>query len=341
MSAHKERLLAAAFLLGFFLLAEIGLRTFVVTPRLIYETDRFGGLRKPDKLYIHFSEGYSRVTTNSYGLVDDEPRDSRDKFRILLLGDSFTEAHQVPHAQRFATLLEQPLDVEVINAAHSGWSWADYLLFIEDYKERFSPDYIVLAVNNGDYRTDLLGADYNRFENISGEWRVRPKAPTPESQAGWLNRTKALLGKSAVLYHTRSRLWHLAGANGNEAPKEPSASASASSLSNEKSEAMRYCFERIKEFDIPVIILYIPRLSVSESGVGLKATDIRDLYARLSTEFGFTFIDPSEAFLGDYKEHRQALRGFGNTRAFSGHLNERGHRVVADYASKHLQDLIR
>ena len=92
------------------------------------------------------------TTINSHGLRDlerayEKPPGTR---RVLLLGDSVTEATQVPLGNTFATLLESDLrargePVEVINAGVAGFGTDNELAFFRAEGVRHEPDIVVLV----------------------------------------------------------------------------------------------------------------------------------------------------------------------------------------------------
>lgn len=98
----------------------------------------------------------SFVEINDQGLRDDRshPYDKPDgEFRVLLLGDSFTEGFTVDLADHFAPALERRLTaiagrpVEVLNAGVSAWGNAQELVYYMLEGARYSPDLVVLLFN--------------------------------------------------------------------------------------------------------------------------------------------------------------------------------------------------
>lgn len=122
--------------------------------------DRYGWAHKPNWEGWHWwcngrrFEWRVYTTINSHGLRDRErayekPPGTR---RVLLLGDSITEAMQVPLESTFATLLESDLrargeHVEVINAGVAGFGTDNELEFFRVEGVRYEPDVVVLVFN--------------------------------------------------------------------------------------------------------------------------------------------------------------------------------------------------
>ncbi len=100
-------------------------------------------------------EGAALVETNALGFRDRDHAEPKPAgtLRVVVLGDSFTEAVQVPLAQTWWRLLGDRLqsdcnpggEIEVLNFAVSGYSTAQALLTWRRYARGYSPDLAILA----------------------------------------------------------------------------------------------------------------------------------------------------------------------------------------------------
>ena len=98
------------------------------------------------------------VRINGLGLHDREIPYARSAARrILVLGDSFTEAFQVELDEGFSKRLKASLNapdppgarVEIVNAGVSGWGTDNALLFFQTEGWRYRPDVVMLVFNTG------------------------------------------------------------------------------------------------------------------------------------------------------------------------------------------------
>src|SRR5205814_6063672 len=98
--------------------------------------------------------------TNSLGFVDREPPAAKAPgvFRILVLGDSFVEALQVPTRQKFHVLLEDMLAqrfpdrrFETVALGRSGVGSAAELAFYQTFGRQLDPDLVVLVFVDNDF----------------------------------------------------------------------------------------------------------------------------------------------------------------------------------------------
>ena len=156
------------------LLLEIGFRFFYPdpSPKLINQ-----GLQFHPQYRLAFtpnSEGWNTslrgeysayIKINSKGLRGQEYPYEKDKntFRILVLGDSFTAALQVPEEEIFPKLLETQLQqryphtkIEVINAGVVGYGTDNELAYFTHEGYKYQPDLVLLALFTGNDLTDNI-----------------------------------------------------------------------------------------------------------------------------------------------------------------------------------------
>ncbi|MDR3615704.1 MAG: SGNH/GDSL hydrolase family protein [Candidatus Obscuribacterales bacterium] len=111
-----------------------------------------------NKLVTDRSESLGIDKINSSGLTDTEHGFTKTPgtVRIAILGDSITEALQLPIKERFARVLESKLNAkstqnfEVINFGVGGFGTGhEYLQFVRDVR-RYQPDQVILMYHQGD-----------------------------------------------------------------------------------------------------------------------------------------------------------------------------------------------
>ena len=149
------------------------------------------------------------VTTNSSGFhdVEREIEKSPDCYRIVVLGDSYIEALQVPIEQGFTHLLERRLGthlkgrkVEVINLGVSGSGPAQYYRMLDKKGLIYKPDLVVMAVfPDNDFRDsdpNLSGAIFKPFYVLRQDGDLDYQAPRTDAMGSalrpWLRRSAFL-----------------------------------------------------------------------------------------------------------------------------------------------------
>jgi hypothetical protein len=86
------------------------------------------------------------------------------------------------------------------------------------------------------------------------------------------------------------------------------------------------------EFERPIILLYHPRVSILPDGTISIDRDMRcyDDFMAACENNDIIFIDTGDAFLETYDADFSIPYGFNNTTLQGGHLNQIGHRIVAE-----------
>ena len=107
-----------------------------------------------------------RINANGFRAQENfEYAKKREICRILLLGDSYTMGYEVDLNKTYGFVLqsflaENGLDVEVINAAVSGYGTAEELIFFENEGVKYSPDVVILGYYCNDCRNNILAELY-------------------------------------------------------------------------------------------------------------------------------------------------------------------------------------
>lgn len=311
-------------------LGEIGLRLAYSSPKTQFRDPHLEIVRAPSRRLVHAREGFSWGRVNADGHVDGPPRPGSP--RVLALGDSYTEGLQVPPERRFSELLAAALDVDVVNAGQSGWSPAHVVRYLEREGGRLAPDGLLVQVNDG----DLPGlVDPARLHVDVRDPVCAPRLPDGFSTSGpaaWLD---TLSGRSALVYLATSRMGLLLGRQLDRLRREWTAETRAptrdAGVPTSQRAAMRACLARLAAHPQPLAVLYVPRLNYGPSGACRPSRpEVGRSYRALGEGLGIVVVDPTQDLCGAYATTGQPLHGFHNGRMGEGHLNEAGHRVVAE-----------
>jgi len=296
---------------------------------------RLGPVHRPHTRLVQSAEGYTSGLTNAYGFLGPELRVTRPARRVLVLGDSFAEGQQVMPAQNFARLLERLRPAtEAVNAGQAGLFPGDYADLLPAYDQVFHPDVVVILVNDGDV-TEMGSAQ--RLNDVVRARAARaaaaPAAPAPNRPAAVL---RATLGRSAFIAMVRMRLDLLRDlerkrfvrkfTHGTPAfdiddtawPPTPRAGAVFDSL-----------LARMKAEHPRLLLLYVPHLRYFDPPPAAFYPLRRAFYHQHAARAGIPIVDPTDAMLAEFARTREPLHGFANTTIGTGHLNRRGHAVLA------------
>ena len=187
---------------------EAGVRVFDPQPMLPYRPHPSLGWTLPAgaRYTVVEQESGRRITVriNSKGLRDVEHAYDKPAgiFRILVIGDSFTEGTLVELDEAYPKQLERRLrerghQVEVINAGVGGYGTDQELLFLMREGLRYHPDLVLLGFFAGNDVSDTAAKSIFRLER--GSVVMRDQRPPGL-------RRRAVVAVKAVLQHLQSYL---------------------------------------------------------------------------------------------------------------------------------------
>jgi len=318
------------------------LRLTVGAPAPFVQHPRLGWVPKPFASGFNGREGWSRSTYNELGFRD-QPLGAKvpGEFRILCLGDSYTEGGGMTSDRTFPKLLEKalqqperlrklpgsPTSVRVINAGRAGTTMAYSAGLAETYRELVEPDWVVLQVR--DYDTVLFDPVHEfRFERDGDDVVFRHS--WHQDNMGKVKRTMIRLGlrESAVFKFglQRAKDFLKAGTVPRQ-DKRPANTESAVSphvlLAVDRSVSMlRKGFPRL-------VVVHIPYGSASAAAlVSARPEEVRLLE---DCERESIPVIPMRGWIDqDFAVTRVPPFGFANTLPWSGHPNQHGNQLIAD-----------
>ncbi len=153
--------LVAGSLVVALLAAEVALRALGYSAPVWYQPDpQLGWTLRPGAAGWYTGEGRTWVKVNLEGRRDRDTLLEKppDVYRIAVLGDSYSEAMQVPREQAFWALLPARLAacgfaagkrIEVLNFGVSGYGTAQEYIALETRAMRYRPDLVLLQFTNG------------------------------------------------------------------------------------------------------------------------------------------------------------------------------------------------
>lgn len=214
----REWYLRATLLVGslFFCLGLLEGIVRLIEPR---ETMRYFFVESDSLLHHKFIPGarghYKTIEFNTHyaidslGLRDYEfPMEKPpNTFRIMMVGDSFTEGDGVEANETFSKVLERrlkqrysPVNCQVINAGCGSYSPLLEYLYLKTTGLKLAPDLVVLFYDLSDVFDDI---QYTRLTQLDSSGIPVAVNPTPESRGtGWLGRGLVSI-KDFFKYNTR------------------------------------------------------------------------------------------------------------------------------------------
>jgi hypothetical protein len=177
-------------------LLEFAVRIFMPQSDRFVEYDPVLGWKHPANREGYWRQETThpvRIRTNSHSLRGPEIdfHKKANQFRLLMLGDSYTEAFQVDEAASHTARLEQllhsgfpGLDFQVINTGVGGYGTGQELLYFQTQGKKYMPDLVVLNVCTNDFSDD---ADrYSGIRPIFHAVNDSLQLALPEPKSFWM-----------------------------------------------------------------------------------------------------------------------------------------------------------
>ena len=336
-SKHFSRwlyVLAALSLLGGL---EYAVRSWILAPGTTRVDPVFGPVLAPGVRLVESREGWARWRTDAEGRLD-RPMEGDPQSRILLLGDSYSVGQQVGYGRRFADRIETLLPgVEVVDAAQSGWYPPYYLAWAKTHPVR-DFDILIVQLNDGDL-FERHRADRIRYEREGhGEYRLHLPHPgiSVGSKPPWWRRVMRRSAVLTLVLH-RSKLLVAEERRRLSGTQEETDEMDRLGDADEAVDYLVALDADLRATHSRILYLYIPQIDYLEPGAPPAWPLCRSVYQRFARRSQAHLVDVTVALQEAFRSTGQPLHGFHNSMMGGGHLNARGHDVVATVVAEALR----
>lgn len=318
------------------LVAEILLRFWLWGPAPLVRHDRLGSVGAPRAAVVRSQEGWIRDHLDARGLPDVPPPGPVTQ-RAMVIGDSFTEAFQLPLDENYCSVVERQLSGwEVINAGGSGRSPAYTAAVLDTYAP---PDLDLVVIQVSEADAWQLFEKHRVHLEPDGEGGFREVVPAGFSHYSTAGRARMwLASNSAVAFTLMSRLEklqaqerrRLAGRFDGDPASIASEPRDPDAPDGDPAAAMDAIVADVRARGLDVVLLFLAELDYSHPDLPMRRPGHRAYWREYATERGIGFADPIDAFRSEFRRTRTPSHGFHNSRRGTGHLNATGHRLTAE-----------
>lgn len=277
-------------------------------------------------------ENYSWIKMDEHGF-NNAYAVKKDTIDILLMGSSHMEAVEVAADKNVGYLLNEKLDEKyTYNVGTSGHTLYTCVKNMEAAVKEYSPQEYVMV------ETDRLELDIDEMHKVL----QREYKTIPSYDKGLMYVLQKSVPSIKNLYNQLD-LWRKVDVD-YEDSKDDIAEAEESIIDDSYDEVLSDFLDManvpVRMSGATLVIFYQPPTQIDKNGVLKNSTNenLQKVFEELCREKNIVFIDMTEAFETLYRKHNKLAHGFYNTAVGVGHLNEDGHRVIAeklaDYISK-------
>lgn len=282
-------------------------------------------------------EGFAWGMNDSYG-YNNAYILGENQIDILLMGSSHMNAYNVPQKCSVSYLLNHMIETSdaeyqgrVYNIGMEGHTFYICSDNLKDALETYSPQKYVIM------ETRSVKLSMERMEEVLNGTRKR----TPAFDSGLIYYMQKV--PYFCLLHKQIRdMCDLNDASLAENDNDTAEKADNSNFDNTlenttldyNTQLNRYMEKLAKEvssYNVKLLIFYMPSISINDDGTVGTVGNVQDTaeFASACRDYGIEFLDMSDVFLEDYRQNYELPFGFSNTEAGKGHLNRRGHELVA------------
>ncbi|MBN1971615.1 MAG: hypothetical protein JXR48_12645 [Candidatus Delongbacteria bacterium] len=307
--------------------------------------NKIGRRGKSHKKIVFGLEGFSSIKLDSLGFNNNDYKIEKDenKKRILLLGDSFTEAYQVQREDNYCSILGNHLEdkYEVINLGISGATMAYHLFASKYISEYLQPDLVFIQVDTlQDFLLDnFLQSNWLYVEKNNSSFTIKKNYDRNSKSVRIKNK---LYSFSGITGYFVIRLREFA----NTLCKKVDNENQTVQLDYDfLQEYIDWELNEIKSNYTNLVVLDFSGLAsignnrfiVHESDNNSKKLDSLVINSLYKNDIKILSVD--EEFNLYQEQHKIALLGFNNKIIGYGHLNEQGHKLVADIMMQYINNL--
>lgn len=343
VAAHgRGRVVARGFAAAVAILAggELFARLFIGSPSPQIYDPQIGYAYRPYSEEFQAKEGFTHLRFNALGLNDRDvaPRDHH--CRVLVIGDSYTAALQVPQEQNFTSVAER-LDarLDVVNGGRDGLFLGDMHKVAARLVPVVQPDLVVYVISERAVDTDItlpgfqVEADAHSGAIIDAEMQVE-KQETLKRIFGPVLNASALATRLAAQFKpmvvdamAQLDLWLGRGQSAGRA----STAQGSSAIQPSNEQVLAFVFHRFKA-QAPAALLYINGLKYQphhRAYVAPTSIAAEEVAIRSARSAGVPLRDTGRFLVAAAEHSRRPPFGFDNALLPGGHLNAVGHEAVA------------
>jgi hypothetical protein len=334
---------------------EIGMRAigYGSVSTLAYGRDHYnpdlpeiGYAGRPNVHGIQTREGVSELDFNSHGFNDVEHSRvaAPGVFRIVVIGNSYSMAVQVPRADGYVSRLADELrqcpalagrKVETINLGVDGYTIHQQFLVLRDYGLSLSPNFVLLQVNSF-----LLAGDYNPSLNSSPRLEMSDTGDLVVDrsyldQPGFKRRASGaaeLVQRLSDPSRLVQYILEYRRIGGSPATKGDGAPAAVGpEVFDRYRQGRDLVFEQLSNLlrvrRIPWAVTIVPTADDTSYSPS-QPEPVRNEWLNLAAKIGVPVFDVEEEARAEVRATGRYLHGFGTTMA-AGHLNRFGNAFFA------------
>lgn len=340
VASRREKIIKA--ILGFvvsFILINICCFAYSHTP---YWYDRTNSatmaIWRPNSVIIQSKEGFGISHVDSNGYINPDEALSGSGY-VLVMGSSHTQGKEVGDGYRFTDLLNRRFEDDKIHFYNIGADGHTFNYLVQGMRaalEEF-PDCNTVVMEISSISTNLLGdIDYGQEldEEQTGKYL--------SNHVTDMTRLKTLIKENVPAVYQWKWQYDMTGIDWGNAfgiKDLPVEAYKTDTGSPDRTPEIERIADYLRtQFDGKIIIVYHPACKITDNGIVWEREKETGSFERIMEARGIEVIDTTDVFEKTFINTFELPYGFMNTAPGEGHLNKKGHQIVADLLWKRLME---
>ena len=314
----------SAALVAFIILNALCVFYYNIPAHCVSKTHSTNHIWQQGKFYSRATEGFASGVIDANGFNNLQTYE-KGEIDLLMMGSSHMEAFNVAQDKNTVVLLNEKfkndkLDMNAYNIGVSGHHFLICLNNLNNAIDEFAPrKYVVIE-------TGYVVPDATTINQMLNG-TLTPDSSSSSVIIDFLKRIPYLRLLYAQIKNTVTN-------NKNEVPVQSNqdSEVNKTELYENLGKLIKQSTKKCQDAGVQVIIFYNCEISIDEQGKVKDRVDLDDVNAfkEACDKNDVIFVDMYDAFASMYEKTKKLPRGFANTQAGAGHINEVGHQVIAD-----------
>ena len=286
---------------------------------------------QPNTISVHGKEGYSISKSDRNGFANPN-KELAEKY-ILMLGASHTVAAEIASNKKYSVLVDQYYNdskyLHTYNIANSGHFLPSQIEHFKAAMEAYpNAEAVTIEIFSTDYSAEEINASMNQVEYDPNQ-----------SVLIYTNGSTFLKLKTWIRYFLPMIEVVISQKNTIINARTPSIEFEFDE--NEYSESINEALALLRsEYEGPLVFVYHPKTELNKDGsLTIEYSKTWNLFYKACLDNSIDVIDSGDDFLKYYESNHRLPYGFSNTSLGKGHLNELGHRILADEIIDYLEEV--
>lgn len=288
----------------------------------------------PSDHNVQGTEGYGNISIDANGF-NNQVDFAIDEAEILFIGSSQTEARQVDTNKNYVSIINQEYPAaKAYNLGISGEKFSSIFFRIKPLKEKFPHAKVFVFEMNA--MPSL--ADLQNIETLLSEDNIDNM---PGKAMGWRNNNPVMLKATEMIPIVRLLKWNYfltQERKKDETKGELKIELDADAYEQQLRRVLLLGKEKAGTTEIIIFNLAHTKLNQAGDVEIIPDKGENEIFQKVCSDISMTYIDMAEPFREAYKKEHVLPYGFLNSPIGTGHLNQYGHRIIANTLEKVLKD---